>query len=234
MCMSIQVKIVEKLHFPKAPHRHRLASGRDDLPSASLRTAVAVTVGRALVVTRDSWVVLLLHSWASKAGGRGDTSPAIKIAGGTSPPKICMKISNSDYFNGFKLDPFKFHHNFSIFVAILDRTKPIHVLTSAIKKHMSFHWFDPKETAEMRPPPQPEMCGDAPATASQLWCSIFYIFIQIRCKQGITLRKCCSNFCYIDFWKASEHQRHQAIEYLRYWGNVNISVVLTSVTLIFE
>ena len=37
-----------------------------------------------------------------------------------------MKITNSDYFNGFKLDPFKFHHNFSIVVAILDRTKPIH------------------------------------------------------------------------------------------------------------
>ena len=73
-------------------------------------------------------------------GDGGDTSPAIKIAGGgASPPKICMKISNSDYFNGFKLDAFKFHHNFSIVVAILDRTKPIHVLTSAIKNHMSFH-----------------------------------------------------------------------------------------------
>ena len=63
-------------------------------------------------------------------GDGGDTSPAIKISGGTSPPKIRIKISNSDYFDGFKLDPFKFHHNFSIVVAILDRTKPIQYLLS--------------------------------------------------------------------------------------------------------
>ena len=66
-------------------------------------------------------------------GDGGDTSPAIKISGGTSPPKIRMKTSNSVYFNGFKLDVFQFHHNFSIVVAVLDRTKPIHVLISAIK-----------------------------------------------------------------------------------------------------
>ena len=72
-----------------------------------------------------------------KSGGTGDMSPAIKIAGeGRTPPKICMKSSHSDYFNGFKLDPFKLHHNFSIVVAILDRTKPIHVLSSAIKTHV--------------------------------------------------------------------------------------------------
>ena len=68
-------------------------------------------------------------------GGRGDTSPAIKRSGGTSPKKIRMKISNSDYFNDFKLDLFQFDHNFFIVVAVLDRTKPIHVLISAIKTH---------------------------------------------------------------------------------------------------
>ena len=78
-------------------------------------------------------------AWASKAGGRGDTSPANKISGGTSPPKIRIKISNSDNFNGFKLDPFKFHHNFSIVVAILDRTEPKSVLIISAIKHMSFH-----------------------------------------------------------------------------------------------
>ena len=85
--------------------------------------------------------------------GEGDTSPAIKIAGGDVPPKICMKISNSDYFNGFKLDPFKFHHK--IFDCRGDirsneansRTYQCHT------KYMLFHWSDPKETAEMRPPP---------------------------------------------------------------------------------
>ena len=70
-------------------------------------------------------------------GGTRGHVPPIKISGGTSPPKIRMKISNSDYFNGFKLDPpLKFYHNLSIVVAILDRTKPIHVLTSAIKTHV--------------------------------------------------------------------------------------------------
>ena len=80
-----------------------------------------------------------------KRGDGGDTSPAIKISkylGGTSPPKIRMKVSNSDYFNGFKLDSFKFHHNFSIVVAILDRTKPIHVRTYQCHKN-TCHSTDP-------------------------------------------------------------------------------------------
>ena len=71
-----------------------------------------------------------------ESGGTGGTRPPqSKYPGGTSPPKIRMKISNSDYFNVFKLDFFQFHHNFSIVVAVLDRTKPIHVLISAIKTH---------------------------------------------------------------------------------------------------
>ena len=56
--------------------------------------------------------VCTLYSWASKVGRTGGHVPPIKISGGTSPPKIRMKISNSDYFNGFKLDPFKFHRIF--------------------------------------------------------------------------------------------------------------------------
>ena len=74
----------------------------------------------------------------AKSGGTGGHIPCIcnqNIRGGMSPPKIHMKISNSDYFKGFKLDLFQFHHNFSIVVAVLDRTKPIHVLISAIKTH---------------------------------------------------------------------------------------------------
>ena len=72
-----------------------------------------------------------------ESGGTGGTRPPQpKYLGGTSPPKIRMKISKSDYFNGFKLDSFKFHHNVSIVEAILDRSKPIHVLISVIKTHV--------------------------------------------------------------------------------------------------
>ena len=70
-----------------------------------------------------------------KRGDGGTRPPQSKYLGETSPPKIRMKISNSDYFNGFKIDLFQFHHNFSIVVAVLDRTKPIHVLISLIKTH---------------------------------------------------------------------------------------------------
>ena len=83
--------------------------------------------------------------------GRGHVPP-IKISGGTSPPKIPMKISKSDYFYGSKLDPYRFHHNLSIVVAILDRTKPSHILVGPINTHV-LPLIRPEETAEMRPPP---------------------------------------------------------------------------------
>ena len=94
-----------------------------------------------------------LKPWASKAGD-GGTRPSIKISGGrrASPPKIRMKISNSDYLNGFKLDSFKFHHNLSIVVAILDRTKPIHVFISAIKTHV-IPLIRPERDRWSAPPP---------------------------------------------------------------------------------
>ena len=105
---------------------------------------------------------------ASKAGGRWGHVPAIKIAGGTSPPKICMKISNSDYFNGFKLDRFKFHHNFSIVVAILDRTKPIHVHTSAIKN--TCHSIDPTRKRPLKCVPPSQKRVATPLVVGFLFC----------------------------------------------------------------
>ena len=80
--------------------------------------------------------ISLLCSWASKAGGRGDTSPQSKYPGGRPLQKYTRKYKKVTIFNGSKLDPFKFHHNLSIVVAILRRTKPSHALVSPIKKHV--------------------------------------------------------------------------------------------------
>ena len=70
------------------------------------------------------------HGRRKRGDGGGTRPPQSKYPGGTSPPKIRMKISNSGYFNSVKLVLFQFHHNFSIVVAVLDRTKPIQVLIS--------------------------------------------------------------------------------------------------------
>ena len=67
-----------------------------------------------------------------ESGGMGDTSPNQNIRRDVPSKNTHENIKKVTIFNGSKLD-LKFHHNLSIVVAILDRTKLRHVLVSPIK-----------------------------------------------------------------------------------------------------